>query len=171
MAAFREDPEACPLKTPSGLIEITCGQAVENGLPRVPEYIENPSDSQADHPLQLVTPHCKLRANSTGYPNPWLLRLEPHRVWMNPGDAAARGISQGDTVEVRNGSGAVAIPVKLTERIAPGVVCVYQGSWYRPGPDGVDIGGCANTLTSHRVSPTGGMAIHSEWVQVRRRQA
>jgi anaerobic dimethyl sulfoxide reductase subunit A len=170
MADFRIDPIKNPLKTSSGLIEITCEQAVENGLPRVPAYIENPSDNEADLPLQLVTPHCKLRANSTGYPNPWLLRLEPHRVWMNPGDAATREIGQGDLVEVHNASGTVAIPAKLTERIAPGVVCVYQGSWYDPGPDGVDTGGCSNTLTSHRVSPTGGMAIHSEWVQVKRRQ-
>ena len=169
LAEFRADPVGRPLKTPSGRIEVACPTAVENGLPLIPSYIQNRQDNAGDYPLQLVTPHSKLRTNSVGYPNPWALRLEPHRVWMNPADAQARGIGQGDLVEVFNPYGAVAIPAKLTERMMPGVVCVYQGAWYRLGADGVDEGGCANTLTSHRVSPTGGMAIHSERVQIRRR--
>ena len=140
-------------------------------MPIIPSYIENNQDDRSDYPLQMVTPHSKLRANSTGYPNPWVLRLEPHRVWMNPADAQARGIGQDDMVEVYNPYGKVAIRAKLTERVMPGVVCLYQGSWYRPGADGMDEGGCANTLTSHRVSPTGGMAVHSERVQIRRRQS
>ena len=53
-------------------------------------------------------------------------------------------------------------------RALPGVVCVYQGTWYRPGADGVDEGGCANVLTAHRESPTGGYATHSTQVEVRR---
>ena len=170
LAEFCADPKANPLKTPSGLIEIASQEAVEEGLPLIPAYLENRPEGEGDYPLQLVTPHSKLRANSTGFPNPWVLRLEPHRVWMNPKDAEVRGIGEDDLVEVFNGSGRVSIPAKLTERIKPGVVCVYQGTWHQPSADGVDAGGCANTLTSHRVSPTGGMAIHSERVQARRRE-
>ena len=170
LAEFRADPEGHPLDTPSGRIEITCPRAVEDGLPLIPSYVANP-DSENDYPLQLVTPHSKLRANSNGFPNDWLLRLEPHRVWMNPQDAQARGIGHGDLVEVFNPYGRTAIPAKLTERMMPGVVCVYQGTWYQPGADGVDEGGCANSLTSHRLSPTGGPSTHSERVQIRRRQS
>jgi anaerobic dimethyl sulfoxide reductase subunit A len=50
----------------------------------------------------------------------------------------------------------------------PGVVCVYQGTWYQPSSDGVDEGGCANVLTTHITSATGGYATHSDWVEVRR---
>jgi anaerobic dimethyl sulfoxide reductase subunit A len=94
---------------------------------------------------------------------------EPQRVWMNPQDARARGIGADELVEVFNRSGTIAIPAKITERIMPGVVAINQGAWYRPGKGQVDTGGCANSLTSHRVSPTGGMAVHSERVQIRRR--
>ena len=80
-----------------------------------------------------------------------------------------RGIGPDDLVEVFNGNGTIAVPAHLTERIMPGTVAVPQGAWYRPGPDGVDTGGCANTLTSHRLSPSGGMAVHSERVEIRRR--
>ncbi len=166
LAQFRADPAANPLRTSSGLIQITCPQAKDYGLPIIPAYVDSTSEESRDYPLQLVTPHSKLRANSTGHANPWLQRLEPHAVWINPRDAQARGISQGDLVEVFNQFGTVVIAAKVTERIMPGVVCIYQGTWYQPAKDGMDEGGCANVLTGHHLSPTGGMMVHSEWVQI-----
>ena len=171
LAAFRADPVANPLRTSSGLIQITCPQAEDYGLPLIPRYIHSAPEGSRDCPLQLITPHNKLRINSTGHANPWLQRLEPHAVWINPRDAQARGIARGDVVEVFNQFGTVVIPAKVTERIMPGVVCIYQGTWYRPSKGGADEGGCANVLTSHNLSPTGGMMVHSEWVQIRRRES
>jgi anaerobic dimethyl sulfoxide reductase subunit A len=167
LAGFRQDPVAQPLPTPSGRIEIDNPQAVAYGLPTIPSYLEEP-DADPAYPLQLITPHSKLRANSCLHANPWLQELEPHAAWINPADAAARGIAGGDRIEVFSEQGTIALVAKVTGRIAPGVVCVYQGTWYRPGPGGVDEGGCANTLTDHRTSPTGGYATHSIRVQVRR---
>ncbi|MBN1641576.1 MAG: molybdopterin-dependent oxidoreductase [Anaerolineae bacterium] len=166
LAAFRADPVAHPLPTPSGRIEIVCPQAEAAGLPTIPSYVLDPPHP-AGYPLQLVTPHSKLRSNSCLHANPWLQDLEPHAVWIHPRDAAARGVAQGATVEVWNDQGAIRLPAKLTERIMPGVVCVHQGTWYRPGADGVDEGGCANVLTDHVASPSGGLATHSAWVEVR----
>jgi anaerobic dimethyl sulfoxide reductase subunit A len=80
----------------------------------------------------------------------------------------ARGIQDGEGVEVTSESGTIRIPAMVTERIMPGVVCVYQGTWYLPSSDGVDEGGCANVLTGHITSVTGGYATHSGWVEVRR---
>jgi anaerobic dimethyl sulfoxide reductase subunit A len=101
----------------------------------------------------------------------WLQELEPHVVWINPQDAEMRSIGHGDVVEIYSDQGTVRLPAKVTERIAPGVVCIYQGTWYRPGSDGVDEGGCANVLTPHRLSRTGGLATHSAWVEVRRSES
>jgi anaerobic dimethyl sulfoxide reductase subunit A len=167
LADYRADPVAHPLRTPSGKIEISCPQAAGHGLPSIPSYVEQGAERQDAYPLQLITPHSKLRSNSCLHASPWLRRLELHAVWMNARDAAVRGIAQGDRVEVLNERGIIRLPAKVTERIMPGVVCVYQGTWYQPGPDGIDEGGCANVLTSHRTSPTGGCATHSDWVQVR----
>jgi anaerobic dimethyl sulfoxide reductase subunit A len=168
LAAFRKDPAAHPLRTPSGLIEIALPQAKDHGLPELPVYVED-AGAEEEWPLQLVTPHHKSRVNSCEHANGWLARLEPHALWMNPRDAAPRLIESGNLVEVASPSGVVAVPAKVTERIMPGVVCLYQGAWYRPGEGGVDEGGCANVLTSSRLSPTGGMAAHSARVEVRRR--
>ena len=169
LAEFCADPAAHPLDTPSGRIQISCPEAKEHGLPLLPTYVENKPDGSGDYPLQLVTPHSKLRANSTGHANAWLQRLQPHRVWINPIDARSRGIDPGDLVEVSSPSGTIALPAHVTERIIPGLVAVNQGTWYAPGADGVDMGGCANTLTDHTLSPTGGVVVHSQRVQLTRR--
>jgi len=72
---------------------------------------------------------------------------------MNPLDAEERGLELGDMVHVYNDRGRLKLPVKVTPRIAPGVISVPQGAWYEPNKDGVDEGGCVNTLTALRPSP------------------
>ena len=169
LAEFRADPEANPLPTTSGRIELVNCAAETFGLPDVAAYV--PPPAVPDGCLRLLTPHSRLRANSVLHANPWLQRLEPHVLWINAADARERGIQNADTVSVLNDNGTVVIPAKVTERIMPGVVCLYQGTWYEPDAAGVDTGGCANTLTGHYLSPSGGTATHSALVTVRRARA
>jgi anaerobic dimethyl sulfoxide reductase subunit A len=164
LADYRRDPAGHPLSTPSGLIEIEAPQAAQHGLPTIPSYVPIEAETL---PLHLLTPHFKYRSNSCLGGVPLLQRLERPEVWIHPQDAAARGIAPGQTVEVYNERGTVRLPAKVTERIMPGVVSLYQGAWYRPAADGVDEGGCANVLTAHRRTPTGGMASHTTQVEVR----
>ena len=97
---------------------------------------------------------------------PWLEEIEPHAALINPIDAKSRGIENGDLVDIFNGRGRIRILVKVTERIMPGVVCVYQGEWYDPDQNGVDLGGCSNTLTKDDYSPGGAFFHNSALVQV-----
>jgi len=166
LRAFAQDPVANPLPTPSGRIEIATAAAMRHGLPIIPTYLADDTAGDPRYPLQLLTPHSKLRSNSCLHANPWLQRLEPHRAWISPVDAAFRGIADGDPILVSSSQGTIALPVYVTERIMPGVICVYQGTWYAPDADGIDRGGCANTLTSQLESPSGGYATHTTWVQV-----
>jgi hypothetical protein len=167
LADFRRDPEAHPLRTRSGRIEIATPDAEHHGLPAIPSYVALPSPEASAGSLQLLTPHFKYRSNSCLAGVPALQRLERPEVWINPRDAQARGIASGACVEVYNEQGTVRVTAKVTPRIMPGVVCLYQGAWYRPAPDGVDEGGCANVLTAHRTTPSGGMSSHTTWVEVR----
>ena len=89
-------------------------------------------------------------------------------MWISASDARERGISQGDTVLVSSPSGTIRIRARVTEGIMPGVVSVPQGTWISVGEDGVDCGGCANTLTGLALSPSGGPTTHTAWVQVER---
>jgi anaerobic dimethyl sulfoxide reductase subunit A len=162
---FRSDPKKYPLNTQTGFIEISNPEAEKAGLPSIPSYIEL-NETYSEYPLQLITPHCRIRSHSDLHTNPWLQRLDPHSVWINSKDARLRQITDGEVVEVKSSAGMTRIPAMVTERIMPGVVSIYQGTWYQPAEDGIDEGGCANVLTTHRTTKTGGFATHTDWVNV-----
>lgn len=174
----RKDPEHHPFPTPSGKIEIFCQRIADFNrpdiLPPIPKYLEGwegATDPKRDkYPLQLINTHSRKRVHSQFHNIPWYRQLEPHRVWLNTADARARNIKDGDRVRVFNGRGAISIRAKVTGRIMPGVVNVYQGAWYSPGLSGVDEGGCANVLTRGEHSPGGACAFNSVLVEIKKVQ-
>lgn len=181
--AFRDDPVANPLATPSGRIEIFSKRLWDIGhtwelpagerIAALPEYDEA-TEGQGDplrkkYPLQLVTHHYKQRTHSTYGNVPWLKEAAPQTVWVNPLDAADRGLAHGDMVRVFNDRGATVLPVKVTPRIMPGIISIPQGAWYTPGAGGTDFGGSANVLTSLRPSPLAkGNPQHTTLVEMTR---
>lgn len=168
-----EDPGNHPFDTPSGKIEIYSQRVADMDkpdCPPIPKYMpvsegmEDPLKEQ--YPLQLLTPHPKNRVHSEMYKVAWLREVDPHRMWIHPDDAATRGIVDGDKVHVFNHRGRVAIPAWVTQRIKPGVVCIFEGAWYQPDENGVDQGGCANTLTRDEYSGGGAAVLNTSLVQV-----
>jgi anaerobic dimethyl sulfoxide reductase subunit A len=178
IVAFREqieDIEKNPFPTPSGKIEIYSQRAADlnnPAVPPIPKYMPTPEDLNdplaAKYPLQLITPHPKNRVHSELYLVPWLREVEPHRCWISTVDAAARGIGDGDPIELFNDRGRIAIAAKVTERIMPGVVCVFEGAWYRPDENGIDRGACANTLTNDAYSGGGAAVLNTTLVEARK---
>ncbi|MBQ9815197.1 MAG: molybdopterin-dependent oxidoreductase [Lachnospiraceae bacterium] len=149
------DPAAHPFPTDSGLIEIFSGKLKawnDPDIPAIPKYIggfEGVSDPRMEQfPLQLIGWHTKRRAHSVGDNDSKLESVEPHRLWINPADAAERGIEDGDMVRVFNDRGVVKITAHVTADIMQGVICIPQGAWYTPDEDSVDVRGCINTLTT-----------------------
>ncbi|WP_435953801.1 DMSO/selenate family reductase complex A subunit [Dryocola sp. BD626] len=153
------DPQNHPFATPSGKIEIFSKRLYDMNNPEIPalsHYVpahEGPQDAlTAKYPLQLITWKGKNRANSTQYTNPWLQEVQTQKLWINPLDAEKRGISQGDGVRIHNDRGISMVPAEVTPRIMPGVVALQAGAWWQPDADGVDRGGCANVLSSSRIT-------------------
>lgn len=170
-----EDPENNPFPTPSGKIEIFSQRVAElnNPLcPPIPKYVSTWEDRNdpliEKYPLQLLSPHAKNKVHSSLYNVDWLEEIEPHRVWINSVDAEARGIKDGDEVYVFNDRGKLAITAWVTERIVPGVLCIFEGAWYAPDKDGIDRGGCVNVLTNDAYSEGGAAALNTALVQVSR---
>ncbi len=184
LAKFRADPKANPLKTPSGKIEIYSDRLAKIAatwkLPEgdvitpLPQYVatwESSEDRETKktYPLQLVGHHTKGRTHSS-YHNVDLLRqVDTHAVWINPVDAAPRGIKNGDMVRVLSKRGEVRILARVTPRIMPGVTAMPQGAWYEPDKNGVDLGANINTLTSQRPSPLAkGNPQHTNLVEIKK---
>jgi anaerobic dimethyl sulfoxide reductase subunit A len=174
---FRIDPEAHPLNTESGKIEIFSPALFRMGkpheIPAVPKYIqewESPFGPEAgEFPLQAIGPHYMARVHSTHDNVDWLKEAFPQRVFINPLDAGARKIKDGDLVKVYNGRGTLVLPCRITPRIMPGVVSVPQGAWSKFDKNGIDFGGNINNLSSERWTPLAyGNAQHTIMVQAKR---
>lgn len=180
---FRDDPDANPLKTPSGKIEIYSARLAEiastwqleqdetiSPLPVYASTFEGWDDPlRKTYPLQMFGFHYKARTHSS-YGNIDVLQAAcPQEVWINPLDAQQRGIASGDNVRVFNARGEVRIAAKVTPRIMPGVVAMGQGAWHQANMKGdrVDYGACVNTLTTHRPSPLAkGNPQHTNLIEI-----
>lgn len=179
---FRENPAQNPLPSPSGKVEIYSPRLadlsrewiLEHGqvitpLPEWVDYPEGAMDENPKLPLQLIGHHFKQRTHSTYANCAWLREVSPQELWINPVDAAARGIKLGDRVKVYNGRGVSYIPARVTPRIMPGVVSLPEGAWHTPDERGDDQNGCVNVLT--HLDPTAlakGNPHHTNLVQVER---
>lgn len=168
-----ENPASVPFPTLSGKIEIYCEHLAEMNNPRIPaipRYLPTPEGYDAPltpkYPLQLLTTHHLSAAHSTLEKLPWLEEAAPRWAWLNTRDAERRGIADGDEVLIFNDRGKVLVPVKVTERIMPGVVDLPEGGWFDIGEDGLDRGGCANVLTPSEHSPGGAWATNTVLVEV-----
>jgi anaerobic selenocysteine-containing dehydrogenase len=169
---FYEDPKTNPLPTPSGLLEFYVERLAENfpcdkERPPFPQWVEKgvthdeslSSERASMFPLLIVSNHPRWRTHAQGDDNTWCretptgkvlgfdgYRYEP--IWINPADAAARGIKDGDVVKVFNERGIVLVGARVWERIMPGVVYVDHGARHDPVvPGKVDRGGAINTIT------------------------
>lgn len=171
-AAQVRDPERHAFSTPSGKIEIYSTTLATKpdvyGLgpvPAIPMWIPAVEPDPA-HPLMLISPKSRARTHSTHDNQEILSRADRQDVWMHPDDAAARGIADGQRVRVFNDRGATVLPVRVTDRIAPGVVSIKEGAWFTPDASGQDTRGCANVLIEDSSSPAGASAYNSTLVEV-----
>ena len=111
----------------------------------------------ARYPLNFLSPPVRNFLNSS-FAN--LARFrdaegEP-RLEMHSADAAARGIRDGDRVEVFNDRGRQTLRARVNDKPRRGVVVAPSVWWKKHAPDGRN----ANDLTSQRTADMGGAATY-----------
>ena len=160
-ADFRGDPDAAPLKTPSGKIEIyseTIAGFGYDDCPGHPVWLE-PAEwlggaAAGRHRLHMISnqPRARLHSQLDCGDVSRAAKVagrEPLRI--NPEDAAARDIADGDIVRVFNDRGQCLAGAVLTDALRPGVVELATGAWYDPvdasEPGSLDKHGNPNVLT------------------------
>jgi anaerobic selenocysteine-containing dehydrogenase len=112
------------------------------------------------YPLQLLTPKHHTRFLNSSYS-----QLRGHGpaeggpfVELDVVDADARGLVDGELARVWNDRASVAVPVRITGRLRPGVVAIPFGWWSRHHPDGK----VANSLTNDTLTEWGGGVAYSD---------
>lgn len=156
---FRRNPAQYPLATPSGKIEIF-SETVANfgyedcaGHPRWYDRNEWLGGRPSNYPLHLVSnqPKHKLhsqfdhgRASRAGK----IAGRETAR--MNPSDATARGLQNGQMIKIFNARGSCLAGVSFSEDVMPGVIELPTGAWFDPQQvegENIEVHGNPNVLT------------------------
>lgn len=150
----------------------------------IPSWEGHQSGLASRFPLQLLSPHPRYSFH-THYDKHarWLNEIAPHRVmkdgyayWparINPKDASARGIENGDVIKLYNDRATVLCAAVVTERVRQGVVhSPVSSANYDPlepgNPNSIDRGGCVALLTPGRMMSQNvpGMAPNSCLIEV-----
>ena len=158
---FRADPVKNPLHTSSGRIEMYSSTIAKMNIPDMPpmpqwqepgEYLGNARAGQ----VHVVSPHPYWRLHSQMNNSERLRKRytvqtrEPLTISVE--DAKAHGIQDGDLVELYNNRGAVVVGARVSDKIMPGVVSLYEGAWPQLDSKGRCNNGLINFLTSSRRS-------------------
>lgn len=155
--------------TPSGKIELYSERARALGLSPIPTYIplvEGPEIQDLEHPLMLISPPHHLILNSTfAQIESVQSRWKGPELEIHPEDALARGIQEGDDVEVYNDRGSCKLKATVRESVLRGVAVALGVWWSRDYEQGIGI----NALTPSRLADMGnGATFFSNRVEVRK---
>lgn len=160
LQAFRQDPKAHPLPTPSGLIEIFSEVIASYGLPDFPGYPIwcEPSEwlgspAAKEHSMHMITHQparrCHSQLDQGSHSKAGKIQgREPCRI--NPQDAAERGIKEGNLVRIFNQRGSCVSAAQIDAGVGKSVLMMATGAWYDPdltGDENCCKHGNPNTLT------------------------
>lgn len=121
-------PRAATTKTPTPE-EIELNR-MAHWFPPLEAWPEN--ELYAKYPLVLMSERPRYRVHSQWFSTPLLRELDPEPfVKINPVDAEARGISDGDYVECYNDRGFAVAKAVFSNGIRPGTL-VYPKGWQLP---------------------------------------
>jgi anaerobic selenocysteine-containing dehydrogenase len=127
--------------TPSGRVELASAAAEAAGQPRLPVPWHDPRPP-SDR-LRLLSPASPWAMNSSFVNDPKIARrLGPPTVTLNPDDAAASGVADGDLADLSTEVGSLRARVAIDSRALRGVASCPKGHWPKRTDDGANV----NTL-------------------------
>jgi anaerobic selenocysteine-containing dehydrogenase len=117
-------------------------------------YGYQPDPGTPEFPLALISPASERTVSSTLAELP---RPDVHLL-MNPDDAGARGIVEGDAIRIFNRLGEIRCTVTIGGWIRPGAVSMPKGLWRRHTGNGYTT----NALVSDALTDLGGGACFND---------
>jgi anaerobic selenocysteine-containing dehydrogenase len=124
--------------TPSGRIELASAAAETDGQPRCPQPWSDPVAESGR--LRVLSPASAWLMNSS-YGNDAAVRerLGPAAAILNPEEAAARGLTDGQEVVLENETGSLPLVVQVSEEAPPGAVLVHKSRWPKAEPSRANV--------------------------------
>lgn len=151
LSRFHRDPQAYPLTTPSGRIEIWSDRVATSGLPGHPAWLPGEewlgAPGAARHPFQLIAnqPATRLHSQLDFGPTSMAAKQDGREVArLNPDDAARLGIKAGEVIRIFSDRGALLAAAQPSDAVRPGVIQLSTGAWYAP----VDLPGLGVTCVN-----------------------
>jgi anaerobic selenocysteine-containing dehydrogenase len=144
--------------TPSGRCEFESAALAAQGHDPVPTFVppresvaSNP-DLASRYPLAFISPPARNFLNSS-FANLPAFVAEEKTPWLdlNPQDAAARQLDDGERVRIRNDRGSFTATLRVTDRARRGVAVAPSIWWKKLAPDGAN----ANAVTSQALTDLG----------------
>jgi anaerobic selenocysteine-containing dehydrogenase len=117
-------------------------------------YAYRPDPATGAYPLALISPALASQISSTF----GQLRRVAAALELSPGDAAARGIRDGDAVRAYNDLGEVRCAAKINAEVRAGVCVLPKGLWRRHTSNGFT----ANALIPQALADLGGQAAYND---------
>jgi anaerobic selenocysteine-containing dehydrogenase len=160
-----------PFQTPSGKIEFYSSTLEAQGIDPLPAFRPAPESRHTAasdrYPLEFLPRKADNYMNST-FPNlPAHSQMESAYngvLEINAADATARGIADGDQVDVFNDRGTLPLRAHVNGGVAPGVVAARL-NWNKLSAGGHNV----NLLTAQRLNDLGGGPVfYSTLVEVRK---
>jgi biotin/methionine sulfoxide reductase len=146
LGEFRADPEKHKLRTPTGKIELYSDKIAGFGYEDCPPHATwiEPWEwlggaGAKTHPLHLVSSQPRDRLHSQMDCGPVSAGSKVagrEAIAINPADAMARGIRDGDVVRVHNARGECLAGAVISDTVMSGVVKLSCGAWYDPADHG-----------------------------------
>jgi anaerobic selenocysteine-containing dehydrogenase len=138
-------------------------------LPEFPDQVDVIEVADPEHPFRLATSPSRNFLNSSFAETKTSRQKEGRpEVMINPADAEALDVINGDLVCIGNKRGDIRLHARVTTEVKPGVL-IAEGLW--PNKAHVDGEGI-NVLTgADPVAPYGGAAVHDNKVWLRKDMA
>ncbi len=161
-------PFADGFPTASGKLEFHSRQAAALGLDPLPGF--TPPGEVTDralaerYPLALVAPASHYFLNSIFANMPEMLRRAgPRRVTLNPEDAAARDLRDGDAARVFNDRGWFEAEISVSDIVRPGIAASVKGYWPKIAGEDANLN---RTVAERDSDMAGGAVFHDNRVEV-----
>lgn len=114
----------------AALFSESLGASGHHPLPDFRPAHEGPGGPLSEaYPLVLLTPKNHTRFLNSSYSKHHGDRENGPYIELDPADAAARRLTDGDLATVWNDRGKLALPARLSTRLRPGVVAIPWGWW------------------------------------------